>query len=124
MKKLVSLILAALMLLSLAACGKKDPSDLSQYKTKRISNTSKVTAIAQNQPLPAGYTYNRVEIQSKQKPYSLTIYLNAADGAIPDFTGLTNESYEIFKLIGNLGVLIYKDAATGEELVRYVRPEQ
>ncbi|MFR5150354.1 MAG: DUF4825 domain-containing protein [Ruminococcus sp.] len=127
MKGRTSLIILAMMLmLSLSACGGKTKElyeipDLSQYKTEYVGDAPNVVNIVSQQDYPEGYSYDNIEIQSETEPYGLTVFLKKEPSASKIEDELQVNAYMTFDLIGNLGILEYREADSKELIAAYER---
>ena len=123
--KTLALILSVISITSISSCGKKEAlyeiPDLSQYKTDYVGNSSNVINIVSRQDYPEGYTYDSIEIQSETEPYGLTVFLKSNPSASTLEDELLVNADMTFDLIGNLGTLDYRTAASKEIIVSYER---
>ena len=124
-EKTLALILSVISITSISSCGKKEAlyeiPDLSQYKTDYVGNSSNVINIVSRQDYPEGYTYDSIEIQSETEPYGLTVFLKSNPSASTLEDELLVNADMTFDLIGNLGTLDYRTAASKEIIVSYER---
>lgn len=92
---------------------------LEPYRTDYIGDASKVSAIAQRLPYPKGYSYDSIELQTREEPYELVVFLKKDETA-----EVTEETFQecadlAFDLIGNLGIFTLKNADTEEVLTAF-----
>lgn len=127
MKEKTSLtILVIVLMLSLSACRGKTKElyeipDLLQYKTEYIGDAPNVVKIVSQQDYPEGYSYDSIEIQSETEPYGLTVFLKAEPSAAKIEDELQVNADMTFDLIGNLGILEYREADSKELIALYER---
>lgn len=127
MKEKTSLtILIIVLMLSLSACRGKTKElyeipDLLQYKTEYIGDAPNVVKIVSQQDYPEGYSYDSIEIQSETEPYGLTVFLKAEPSAAKIEDELQVNADMTFDLIGNLGILEYREADSKELIALYER---
>lgn len=127
MKKraIIPIILIVLMMF-LSACGEKTKElyeipDLSQYKTEYVGDAPNVVNIVSKQDYPDGYSYDSIEIQSETEPYGLTVFLKAEPSASKIEDELQVNADITFELIGNLGIIEYREADSKELIASYER---
>lgn len=99
--------------------GEAAETDLEQYRTDYIGNAPAVSRIAQLLPYPEDYAYSSIELQTAEEPYELIVYLSGG-------TEAEQEAFEdcadtAFDLIGNMGVITFCQADTGESLASFSR---
>lgn len=114
-------------LIYFAGCNRTEISELqeddtlTQYHTEYVGDSTKVIQITSKQTYPTGYSYHYIEIQSKEAPYGLTVYLTV-EGADDDSKKNLKENADVtFELIGNLKMIKYIDARTAEEIASFTR---
>ena len=124
-KKVLAIMLVAMSIMLISACGKKEKlyeiPDLSQYKTDYVGDSSNVINIVSGQEYPEGYSYDSIQIQSETKPYGLTVFLKVEPSAVKIEDELQVNADMTFDLIGNLGTIDYKTADSKEIIVSYER---
>jgi beta-lactamase regulating signal transducer with metallopeptidase domain len=87
---------------------------LYSYKTPYVGDNSKVSNIVQNLPLPEGYVYNGIELQTNKKPYGVTVkYKHESKNVVTlDGDSLYNLLYRnsiiMFSLIENVDYIEFK----------------
>ena len=132
MKKLFAITL--LLSLTLCACSgagavntadsensvQSQVDDLDQFATDYIGDASKVVGIVSGQDYPEGYSYGSVEMQTSTEPYELTVFLKKDEGAKDLTSELDENAQRAFELIGNMGILTYKDEA-GTVIASYTK---
>ncbi len=96
-------------------------SDLSQYKTDYVGDSSNVINIVSGQEYPEGYSYDSIEIQSETEPYGLTVFLKDEPSAVKLEDELQVNADMTFDLIGNLGTIDYKTTDSKEIIASYER---
>lgn len=125
MKKVLAIMLVAVSIMLISACGKKEKlyeiPDLSQYKTDYVGDSSDVINIVSSQEYPEGYSYDSIEIQSEIEPYGLTVFLKDEPSAVKLEDELQVNADMTFDLIGNLGTIDYKTADSKEIIASYER---
>ena len=94
--------------------------DLDQFATDYIGDASKVVGIVSGQDYPEGYSYGSVEMQTSTEPYELTVFLKKDEGAKDLTDELDENAQRAFELIGNMGILTYKDEA-GTVIASYTK---
>ena len=107
-------IAAVLACAAVAVCFLTDPIDetdemdpgviaeLEQYRTEWIGDAPKVSHIAQLLPYPKDYHYSSLELQTREEPYELIVYLNGTDPVQQE--DFVNCAAIAFDLIGNMGM--------------------
>ena len=95
--------------------------DLTEYKTEYVGDAPNVVNIVEHQNYPNGYQYESIEIQSEKEPYELTVFLKADTAASKIEDELQVNADMTFELIGNLGILSYKDSDSQEIIASYER---
>ena len=124
-KKVLAIMLVAMSIMLISACGKKEKlyeiPDLSQYKTDYVGDSSNVINIVSGQAYPAGYSYDSIEIQSETEPYGLTVFLKDELSASRIEDELQVNADMTFDLIGNLETLDYRIADSKEIIASYER---
>lgn len=95
--------------------------DLTEYKTEYVGDAPNVMNIVEHQNYPNGYQYESIEIQSEKEPYELTVFLKADMAASKIEDELQVNADMTFELIGNLGILSYKDSDSQEIIASYER---
>ena len=95
--------------------------DLTEYKTEYVGDAPNVVNIVEHQNYPNGYQYESIEIQSEKEPYELTVYQKADTAASKIEDELQVNADMTFELIGNLGILSYKDSDSQEIIASYER---
>ena len=124
-KKVLAIMLVAMLIMLISACGKKENlyeiPDLSQYKTDYVGDSSNVINIVSGQEYPEGYSYDSIQIQSETKPYGLTVFLKVEPSAVKIEDELQINADMAFDLIGNLETLDYKIADSKEIIASYER---
>lgn len=99
-----------------------DENDLTQYQTDYVGDNTKVIQITSKQSYPEGYSYDHIEIQSKEIPYELIVYLKVEETEEKDSKEKLEDNATIsFELIGNLEKIRYINAATAEEIATFTR---
>ena len=125
MKKVLAIMLVAVSIMVISACGKKEKlyeiPDLSQYKTDYVGDSTNVINIVSGQEYPEGYSYDSIEIQSETEPYGLTVFLKDEPSAVKLEDELQANADMTFNLIGNLGTIDYKTADSKEIIASYER---
>lgn len=95
--------------------------DLTEYKTEYVGDAPNVVNIVEQQNYPKGYEYESIEIQSEKEPYELTVFLKADTSASEIEDELQVNADMTFELIGNLGILSYRDSDSQEIIASYER---
>lgn len=117
------LMIAIIIALLTAACGNtssvEDVTDLQQYRTEYVGDSTNVANIVSHQDYPNGYSYEYIEIQSETEPYGLTVCLNIDPNASEIGEQFHTNADTAFDLIGNLGTLEYVDADSKEVIASY-----
>jgi tripartite ATP-independent transporter DctP family solute receptor len=107
MKKIISLLLVAVMVFALAACGSKDNGG-------QTSNTLAPAATGGQIERPV-YT-SSVETQGKSNPIVIKMSNGAAETAPPVVAGLSTFAPEVeYNSNGNIGVEVYSGAQIGDD---------
>lgn len=93
--------------------------ELEQFRTDYIGDASKVSAIAQRLPYPAGYAYGSIALQTDAPPYGLTVFLQGkGEISQASFAGCADTAFEY---IGNLGMVTFCGEG-GRVLAAFSRP--
>lgn len=125
MRQIKYILLLVLFMMALTSCNKatkeRSLSDLSDYKTDYVGDAPSVVNIVSGLDYPQGYTYDSIEIQSKEEPYGLTVFLNVdAEAAECNLQEALKENASMtLNLIGNLEILKYKILGSDEVVATY-----
>lgn len=117
----ILILIASFIFLTACQISKVDTDKAENYKTDYVGDNNKVAKIASLQEYPKGYSYDHIEIQSDQEPYSLTVYLNIEKESDSIKIDLEPIGKSIFNLIGNLKTLNFVNAKTGYEIASFNR---
>ena len=85
-----------------------------------VSFAPNVINIVSGQCYPDGYSYDSIEIQSETVPYGLTVFLKVEPSATKLKDELQVNADMTFELIGNLGILSYKDSDS-QEIIAFLQ---
>lgn len=103
----------------LIGCDIKKEEDLRdrlyKNKTEYIGDNSKVGAIISNLEYPKGYKYKSMEIAADEKPNSLILNFELAEGKNLSMDAFRIQSAIIFSLIDNLDEIVYVPVKTESE---------
>ena len=108
---------------SKAASSKSDnfAKEIYQYRTPYCGDNSKVANIAQRLPVPETLTYDRIELTTREKPYSVEIKYRAAPKTIKYYSeSLHRMPFDrnaalMFSLVGNMENITFKLEYTLED---------
>lgn len=98
--RFISIIILAAILIT----GCKSDIKRSETTTKYIGDNSKVSQIADNLDYPDGVSYDHIEIQSKEEPYELKVYLKVETD---EKLNLTKCADKAFEKIENMGIISF-----------------
>ncbi len=81
-------------------------------RTEYVGNASKVTGIINKLTFPGDVSYDHIELQTENKPYAITIYLQTDEGMLDEAMVSDSVQYQentlmLFSLIGNADEIIY-----------------